>query len=62
MKYKSNAYEAIHEDAIANFEVGAISKAEMREFDEDCLIPEPKTTREAERPQEAAHITAPKFR
>ena len=54
MKYKSDAYEAIHEDAMANFEVGAISEAEMREFDKMCLISEPKKTRKAERPPEAA--------
>ena len=39
-KYKSDAYEAIHEDAMALFEVGAISEAELREFDEDCLVQE----------------------
>jgi len=37
MRYKSEIYEVIHRDAVANFDVGAISAAEMREFDEMCL-------------------------
>jgi putative transcriptional regulator len=39
-KYKSDIYEAVHEDAMANFEVGAISEARMREYDELCLVQE----------------------
>ena len=42
MKYKSEIYEVVHQDAVANFEVGAISEIEMREFDEMCLIQEPE--------------------
>ena len=40
VKYKSEIYEVVHQDAKANFEVGAISEAQMREFDEMCLIQE----------------------
>ena len=43
MKYKSEIYEVVHQDAVANFEVGAISEARMREFDEMCLVQEPET-------------------
>jgi putative transcriptional regulator len=39
-RYKSEIYEAIHQDAIADYEVGAISKTDMREYDELCLTPE----------------------
>jgi putative transcriptional regulator len=39
-KYKSDIYEAIHQDAIADYEVGAISEAKMREYDEMCLTQE----------------------
>ena len=42
MKYKSEIYEVVHQDAVADFEVGAISEARMREFDEMCLIQEPE--------------------
>ena len=34
MRYKSEIYEVVHQDATANFEVGAISEAEMIGFDE----------------------------
>jgi DNA-binding transcriptional regulator YiaG len=37
MKYESDILEMIHENAIANFELGFISEAEMREYDELCL-------------------------
>jgi putative transcriptional regulator len=39
-KYKSDIYEAIHQDAIADYEVGAISEAKMREYDKMCLAQE----------------------
>jgi putative transcriptional regulator len=44
MKYRSEIYEAMHEDAMADFEVGAISEARMREYDEMCLAREPGTS------------------
>jgi putative transcriptional regulator len=48
MKYKSDAFQAIHEDAAANFEVGAMSEEEMREFDRACLVDEaPESPRPA---------------
>ena len=37
MKYKSDILEMIHENATANFKIGAISEARMREYDEMCL-------------------------
>jgi DNA-binding transcriptional regulator YiaG len=39
-RYKSEIYDAIYQDAIADYEVGAISEAEMREYDELCLTEE----------------------
>jgi putative transcriptional regulator len=36
-KYRSDAFEAIHESAQALYSVGAIDKVTMREFDETCL-------------------------
>ena len=47
-KYKSDIYEAVHEDAMADFEVGAISEARMREYDELCLVQEPEGSYDAE--------------
>jgi len=37
MKYKSDIFETIHESATEKFHIGAISEAEMREFDKLCL-------------------------
>jgi putative transcriptional regulator len=37
-RYKSGAFRAIHESAVAKFEIGAISKERMRHFDEACLV------------------------
>jgi len=43
VRYKSDIFETIHENAIANFEIGAISQARMREYDEMCLAQEDET-------------------
>ena len=45
-KFRSEAFEAIYEDFLAHFELGAISEAEFREFEEDCFIGEDETTQE----------------
>ena len=64
MKYKSDAYEAIHENATAMYEIGAISEEKMREFNEMCLVQEPApTTYEVEKYEEPSvqvfeHATA----
>jgi DNA-binding transcriptional regulator YiaG len=38
-KYQSKILEAIHEEALALYEVGAIDEKTMKEFDKDCLVP-----------------------
>jgi len=43
-KYQSKILQAIHEDAAGMHKLGIISDAEMREFDEDCLVQGPKPT------------------
>ena len=43
-KYYSEASMAIHESARDLFEVGAISEAEMKDFDNRCLVQEPKAS------------------
>lgn len=42
MKYESDILEAIHENAVSNFKIGAISTERMREYDEMCLVNEPE--------------------
>jgi len=61
MKYKSEIFEVLHQDAIADFEAGAISESRMREFDEMCLAQKPEKTNKIEIPVAAGqynHITA----
>jgi DNA-binding transcriptional regulator YiaG len=40
-KYQSEILGVIHQDAEAMYAVGAISEAKMKEYDQDCLAPEP---------------------
>jgi putative transcriptional regulator len=40
-KYQSEQLMVCHQDAEALYKIGAISKAEMRKFDEDCLVRKP---------------------
>jgi len=62
MKYKSKIYEALHEDTLANFKVGAISEAELREFEDICFVQENKTVYEDDKYGElsvqVSHATA----
>ena len=56
MKYKSDILETIHENATANFEIGAISGERMREYDEMCLTEDSKKTQRTDIPEEIKHI------
>jgi DNA-binding transcriptional regulator YiaG len=40
MKYDSDIAEMIHEKAMTEFQLGLLSEAEMREYDELCLTDE----------------------
>ena len=40
-KFKSDAFESIHESAAALLSVGAIDKATMRKFDSACIAQTP---------------------
>ena len=60
MKYKSEIYEVIHQDAMANFEIGAISKAEMKKIDKMCLVKEPKASSTTEKSPKTEYAAAPR--
>jgi len=46
-KYVSKIMEAIHEDAFALHKGGVISREQMQEFDDDCLVkPSKKTSKQ----------------
>jgi len=42
MKYESEIFEVMHQEAKEMYKIGAISEARMREYDEMCLST-PKT-------------------
>jgi putative transcriptional regulator len=39
MKYKSEIFEVLHENAVEMYKIGGITEAEMCEYDEACLSP-----------------------
>jgi DNA-binding transcriptional regulator YiaG len=61
MKYKSEVYEVVHQDAIADFKVGAISETELREFEDMCFLQEGEPTYKPENTAEPlvqmGHVT-----
>ena len=58
MKYKSEVYEALHEETLALFKVGAISEAELREFEQTCFVKESEPVFETDKPSKIAQIIA----
>jgi len=61
-KYKSEAMAAIHETMEGLFEIGAIGKQTMREFDDACLTAvEPLSPEEIRLIREREHISQPVF-
>ena len=51
MKYKSEIFEVVHQDATEMFKIGAISEARMREYDEMCLVDEDEIAQQPEIPE-----------
>jgi len=61
-KYRSDAFEAIHETAKALHNVGAIGKKTMREFDDACLsAPETMTPKKIKALRERENVSQPIF-
>ena len=61
-RYKSDAFESIHESARALHRVGVIDKATMRDFDESCLAPIAVfAPRDIRRLREANKVSQPVF-
>ena len=56
-KYQSIIMEAIHEEASALFEAGAIDKERMAEYDHACLIQESNKVPDAEKPKSSTSGT-----
>jgi len=41
-KYNSDFLESLHETAVGLHNIGVINDKEMREYDQDCLVPAPQ--------------------
>jgi putative transcriptional regulator len=61
-KYRSEALAAIHGTAEALYEIDALDKQTMREFDDACLTPvHPFTPEEIRAIREKEHLSQPVF-
>ena len=58
-RYYSEASMVVHQSAKDLLEIGAISEAEMREFDEMCLVQEPEESYHAELSAKLEHRQSP---
>jgi putative transcriptional regulator len=62
LKFKSDAFEAIHSSASAMYRVGAIDKTTMRRFDESCLVVPPQMPpKRIKRIRQAQKVSQPVF-
>ena len=63
LKFKSDAFAAIHESAAALHKVGAINKATMRGFDKSCVAPVPRMIgpERIKKIRQKAHVSQPVF-
>jgi putative transcriptional regulator len=43
MKYKSDAFESIHESVSGLYKLGIVDEKTMKKFDKGCLIPQSST-------------------
>ena len=57
-KYRSEALMVTHQDAEGLHRLGIISDVEMKEYDEDCLVQEDETAKEAGKPVKTEQVTA----
>jgi DNA-binding transcriptional regulator YiaG len=47
IKHKNEFLESLHETAVGLHKIGVISDKEMREYDCDCLVSQPKKSSES---------------
>jgi putative transcriptional regulator len=57
MKYKSEIFEVIHQNAAEMFAIGAISADRMREYDRDCLVHELEPAQKTTDPAKTKHFS-----
>jgi hypothetical protein len=57
-QYRDEIAMVCHDMMKAGYSVGAVTDAEMREFEEDCFVNEPGKEYETEKTFEVEHLTA----
>jgi len=61
-KFKSNAFEAIHDNVAGMYRAGTIDKATMRDFDATCLtVPPMIEPAQIKQLRESNHVSQPVF-
>jgi DNA-binding transcriptional regulator YiaG len=58
-RYQSEQLMVIHDMGKSLYKIGAIDSAKMREFDKDCLVPEPKVPKKTAKPADMEISSAP---
>jgi putative transcriptional regulator len=61
LKYKSEAFEAIHTSASALYRVGAIDEKKMRAFDASCLAIPPIAPQQIKKLRQRHQVSQPVF-
>jgi putative transcriptional regulator len=62
LKYKSDAFEAIHSSVSGMYRAGTIDKATMRQFDASCLsVPASIEPHQIKRIRESQKVSQPVF-
>jgi len=57
-QYRDEIAMVCHDMMKAAYSVGAVTNADMDEFEEDCFVEEPEAICETEKIPEMAHVTA----
>ena len=61
-KYESEMLQVIHESMKGLHRLGIVSDTEMRKFDKDCIVPEPKKPRKTASSKNTSGGTKPAVR
>jgi len=62
LKYKSDAFEAIHSAAQGMYKIGAIDKQRMEKYDQSCLVSPPEIApKQIKKIRENSKVSQPVF-
>ena len=61
LKYRSDAFEAVHSAVSGMYRAGTIDEATLRSFDESCLEPPPLEPKQIKKLREKHRVSQPAF-